>query len=613
MPKRIPQLDAVSWLFVRTRTNPQETRNTVSQVLSKYFAYCVNTLRKPHSLGAWVCLTAGSVAGCASFDSKYEKVEVPGGRAPAVTARGSTASRATAGAAATALAAKAGAGKAAVGRANTKDDVFGTRTTSRTARRPLTTSTASPRTPSAKRSEIEQVAYFQNEADKKDKGLNVPDVGTDPAKVPADPAAVPNGIPANTAIEIESPAGAQGLTLDQAINFCLIADPVIHAGLEEINQSDADALTASLKPNPQFFTDAQLLPLTRPFTVTKQGGPPQFDAIVAYPIDWFLFGKRAAAMQAAGLGVRVSQSEYEDLIRVRVLEAATAFYGVLEAKSLRDVARQDAENFRSIEALTSAAVDNGGRPLVDLNRIRLDRLRSEQSLRDAENALVAATAQLRTLLGRDDTDPAFDVVGSLETSDLIQPLPVDDAIELADQNRPDLEAARWKIAQADATIELERRKAYPSIIPAFGYTRQYQVRATGFPDADSWLANVTLSVPLFDRNQGNRNKAISESAQAGFQLQARRVALRGEVVRATQDLNTSAANARAVAQDQLQIAKQVRDSINSAYEAGGRPLIDALDAQRNYRETYRLFITSRANYHRAAVKYSATLGRQMGE
>jgi cobalt-zinc-cadmium efflux system outer membrane protein len=55
----------------------------------------------------------------------------------------------------------------------------------------------------------------------------------------------------------------------------------------------------------------------------------------------------------------------------------------------------------------------------------------------------------------------------------------------------------------------------------------------------------------------------------------------------------------------------VRDSINKAYEAGGRPLIDVLDAQRNYRETYRLFIESRANLGRAEARYHALLGRKV--
>src|SRR5215813_4663634 len=152
-----------------------------------------------------------------------------------------------------------------------------------------------------------------------------------------------------------------GLTLDQAINATLVADPKIRAGLEAINQASADALTASLLPNPTLLADVQLLPLTRPFTVTQQGGPPQTDYQLSMPIDWFLFGKRAAAMVSAQLGVRQSEADYADLIRQRVRDTAVAFYDVLEARALLDLARQDTQNLTQLEDRIRKALDIGGR------------------------------------------------------------------------------------------------------------------------------------------------------------------------------------------------------------------------------------------------------------
>lgn len=405
-----------------------------------------------------------------------------------------------------------------------------------------------------------------------------------------------------------TPAG--GLTLDQVINATLLADPKLRAGFESINQANADALTASLRPNPELFMDAQLLPLTRPFTVDRQGGPPQSDININYPIDWFLFGKRAAAMQAAGLGVKASEADYADLVRQRVQDAATAYYDVLEAKAIIELARQDVDNLKRVEAVTEKAVEGGGRPQVELSRIRLDRLKSEQVLREAENALVGATARLRAVMGRADADAAFEVAGTLDGIPPVEPLPVEEAFAVAQQNRPDIHALRWRVAQGKANVELERRKAYPAVTPQAGYTRQYQQKAIGFPDADSYMLGLTMTLPVFDRNQGNRAKAASITAQNQFQLQAGVVDLRAEVIQADQDLRTAAATSRAVASDQLQTAGQVREAITKAYEAGGRPLIDVLDAQRNYRETYRLFITSRANFGRASVRYSAAIGTQ---
>jgi cobalt-zinc-cadmium efflux system outer membrane protein len=402
-----------------------------------------------------------------------------------------------------------------------------------------------------------------------------------------------------------------GITFDQAINACLVADPKIRAGFEAINQANADALTASLKPNPTLFTDGQLLPLTRVFTVTAQGGPPQQDVILGYPIDWFLFGKRAAAMASAAQGVRQSQADYADLIRTRVLETASAFYDVVEAKGLVDVAQQDVANLTRVEAITRRAVEAGGRPIVDGHRVRLDLLKSEQTLRDAQATLAINKAKLKQRLGRTDGDPDFDVIADLDRPLTVAPLPVEEAYAQAQQERPDIQSLRLQVSKAQADVVVERRKAFPDFTPQFGYTRQYQTKAIGFPDADSWSASVTTSLPMFNRNQGNRAKSRSVAVQNSFNLETGLVDLREEIEQVVQEFRTAQRNAEAVAAEQLKLAAQVRDAINKAYEAGGRPLLDVLDAQRNYRETYRLYITSRASYWRSVYKFSAAIGKQV--
>jgi cobalt-zinc-cadmium efflux system outer membrane protein len=117
-------------------------------------------------------------------------------------------------------------------------------------------------------------------------------------------------------------------------------------------------------------------------------------------------------------------------------------------------------------------------------------------------------------------------------------------------------------------------------------------------------------VPLFDRNQGNRAKAQSVAAQNGFNLQAGLVDLRAEIEAVVQDFSTAYENARSVAGEQVKLAAEVRDSITRAYDAGGRPLIDVLDAERSYRDTYRLYISARANYWRAVYRYNSAIGEQ---
>jgi outer membrane protein, heavy metal efflux system len=400
------------------------------------------------------------------------------------------------------------------------------------------------------------------------------------------------------------------MTFDQAITATLLADPKIRAGLELINQARADFTTSSLLPNPSLTADGIFLPLRR-FTPDNPGGPPQTDILVNFPVDWFLFGKRTAAMASATLGVRQSEADYGDLIRQRVRDSAVAFYDVLEAKALLDLARQDTENLTKFEAAMRKASEAGGRAVIDLNRVTLDLLKSQQAEREAESAFAVAKAKLRARFGRTDPDPSFDVAGNLDAPLLAEPLNVEESFALAQENRPDIQSLRWQVSKAQADTVVERRKAFPQITPQLGYSRQFQTEALGVPDADSLTVSVTTTLPVFDRNQGNRAKSMSVAAQNSFNLQAGLVDLRAEIVQVVQDFHTAHRNAVAIAKDHLKLAGDVRDSITQAYGAGGRSLTDVLDAQRNYRETYRAYVSSRANYWRSLYKFNAAIGKEV--
>jgi cobalt-zinc-cadmium efflux system outer membrane protein len=406
------------------------------------------------------------------------------------------------------------------------------------------------------------------------------------------------------------PISAEALTLDQAISITLIADPKIRAGLEAINQANADLLTSSLLPNPTLLTDALLLPLQR-WTPERTGGPPQMDVLLSYPIDWFLFGKRVATMASAAAGVRVSEADYANLVRQRVTETAVAFFDVQEAAALLDLARKDLENLQKVLAATEKAVQKGvgGLPPIQLKRVRLDVLKSQQTLREAQLNLAEAEARLLARLGRKEAQATITLDGNLDAPLTVEPLPIANALALAEENRPDIISLRLQIDKAARDIRTEKTKACPQVTPMVGYTRQFQEQALGQLDADSLNASITITLPLCDRNQGNIAKARSVFAQNSLNLETGLVDLRSEIVQVVREFETAHKTAQAVAAEQLKTAKEVLDGITKSYEAGGSTLLEVLDAQRNYRETHRLYYTSRANYWRSVYRFKSAIGQ----
>jgi cobalt-zinc-cadmium efflux system outer membrane protein len=149
------------------------------------------------------------------------------------------------------------------------------------------------------------------------------------------------------------------------------------------------------------------------------------------------------------------------------------------------------------------------------------------------------------------------------------------------------------------------------VAPQVGYTHQFQQKAIGFPDADSYLMSVSMSLPVFDRNQGNIAKARSVLAQNALNLEAGLVDLRAEIVQVVQEFRTAYQNAGAVSEEQVRLARQVRDSYEKAYrEIKGHSLLEYLDAERIYRDTFRTYINNRANYWRSLYKYSSAVGKK---
>ena len=139
----------------------------------------------------------------------------------------------------------------------------------------------------------------------------------------------------------------------------LQSDPKLRGAMETIRQAQGDFVTSSLPPNPTVQVNGVFLPL-RTFTPASPGGPPELDVIATYPIDWYLFGKRAAAMTNAQIGVAVSNADYCDQVRQRLANTASAFYDVLEARAMLKLAEEDLASLKRVEGITLAGVKFGG-------------------------------------------------------------------------------------------------------------------------------------------------------------------------------------------------------------------------------------------------------------
>jgi cobalt-zinc-cadmium efflux system outer membrane protein len=220
-------------------------------------------------------------------------------------------------------------------------------------------------------------------------------------------------------------------------------------------------------------------------------------------------------------------------------------------------------------------------------------------------------AQLRALMGRQGLDPTFDVAGTLAVGRAVPPPPLEAAVQIAYEWRPDMVAAWRRINHAQALVTLEDTHRFPELAVQTGWTYQDQRKAIGFPGEPSWNTGFSFPLPVFDRNQGNRWRARSELSQAQMALDARRLEVQSEVEQAIAAFEAAYRIVTSDAPQQLETARSVLNRIEEAYREGGRTLFELLNAQQTYRETYRLQINAEVSYWKSIHQLNAVVGQQI--
>jgi cobalt-zinc-cadmium efflux system outer membrane protein len=265
--------------------------------------------------------------------------------------------------------------------------------------------------------------------------------------------------------------------------------------------------------------------------------------------------------------------------------------------------------------LLRARVDQGASPALerDLVEVELRRLEADRSLQlgRSESALV----ELKRALGMSPAGPLTlrdtleDLVGR-EPTEIAGPPGVDRAAE-----RQDVRAAQARIELADARVERAESEGQFDVSVIGGYTRmdagfpQFGVSAAGTPERVRGLFHYVslgamVTVPLFNRNQGDVAAARAERSGAEAQLEAARLSAMTEVAatrardqRAREAVKLYSTGARTLARQNLTVVEQ-------SYELGRATVFDVIAEQRRFLELERAYTeTLRAAFEaRTALK-----------
>ncbi len=380
----------------------------------------------------------------------------------------------------------------------------------------------------------------------------------------------------------QSPAPSKVITLDEAISLALANSPALKATRTQIQQNQAQEITANLRPNPTLGFDSQFVPFFNPGQLSND--VEQYDVGVGYTFE--RGGKRPKRLQAARDQTAVTRSQVSDAERTLAFNVAQQFINVLLANSNLLLAQEDLKSFQQTVDISAERYRAGDISEGDYLKIKLQLLQFQTDVSSARVAKVQALGSLRQLIGYATLPRDFDAGGDLSFQPLTAKL--EDLQAKALDTRPDLRGAQRGIAAARSQVALAQAngKQDVNLTTNFSHT----------PGLSSMSWFVSIPLPIFDRNQGEIARTRFALTQAELTEKAAQDTVMTDVTNAYEATVTNQDVVQLYLSGYLKNAQDSRDITAYAYKGGAATLLDFLDAERSYRATQLAYRQALAAY-----------------
>jgi outer membrane protein, heavy metal efflux system len=388
------------------------------------------------------------------------------------------------------------------------------------------------------------------------------------------------------------------IDLEQAIQMAVAHNHSLKAARTQIQQSEAEEITAALRPNPVFTYDDLYVPIFNPgqFSANYLDSTTEFDLGISYMIE--RGHKRQARIQAAKDQTSVTRSQVSDTERGLTFNVAQQFVGILLAKSTLQFANQDLASYQQTVNLSSEQYRAGAISEGDLLKIKLQLLQFQMDVSQAQLSLVQASASLRALLGYDAIAAGYDVVGDLAYEPL--KLNQEDLQLKALELRPDYVAAQRGVTAAQSQYSLAKANGKRDLTAMFDYTHVSSTNNAGL--------TLSIEIPVFDKNQGEIARTNYAIGQAQETKTAAQETVMTDVANAYEAFRIGDQVMQLYLSGYLQQAQDSRDISEYAYKRGAASLLDFLDAERSYRATQLAYRQALATYMLAIEQLREVVG-----
>jgi len=415
------------------------------------------------------------------------------------------------------------------------------------------------------------------------------------------------------------------LTLDESIRIALEKGLSIYSAKEEIKAKEFEELSLKADFFPKLSTsytytrldngtvnDAKYTTYSYPSLSPREVSPLdtntyQFNVTLTQPL--FTGWRLTILREIASLGVDTAKIQKETTIQDLVLNVKGAYFGILKAEKLENVAKQAVEQLKANLVVSQAFYDEGIIAKNDLLQTEVQMAQALQNLIKATNGVELAKSLFNKLLRRRlDQD--------LKIKDILDYYPIrllfDQCMVKAEQNRPEIKEVSLNVMSAEKAIDLSKSSYYPSVRLIGNYQRKADdilLDSSPGEDPDNWTITLQGEWTFWEWRKKRHDVAAASAklAKARYILQEIKDNIQLEVKEAYLSLREAEKNIQVAKKAVVQAEENFRMN-EERYKQQVATSTDVLDA-------LTLLTQARTNHFNALSEHNiawARLERSMG-
>jgi len=388
---------------------------------------------------------------------------------------------------------------------------------------------------------------------------------------------------------------AQALTLQRVVDTYIAENLELQAAQYRLERTRADQIAARLRLNPGLTVTADNLKISGP--------TPPFNGVyeigASYSETIELGGKRKLRQNVADLAVSAAEAQFADTMRRGIAAVKRLYFDALLARYNVDIAVENRQTFEQLVQFNVARFQQGAIAESEVIKVRLERIKFDTAIKQAELIQRQATIRLLERLG--ESGFTKDIVGQMDFRQFnADPSSLK---ETALAERPDIQAAERELAAANERLVLEQARAKPDVTPFVGYKRLAQ--------DNTILFGVSVPLKTRDKNQAGIARALADQKAAQSQLQLIRNRAVAEVESAYAAFETARDQVQTLRNELLNEADESRSIALAAYQEGATQLLPLLDAQRTRSEVRQQYFRTLFDYQTSLIDLELAVGKEL--